>query len=138
MVASAIAKANKYSDLPTYAQSARVFDPRQQANLPKDIVQYVQTDKTQRVIPEKMQSELGSEWELYWPLFPVKGDMDLIGWWKGVQGQLLKLAWIAIRTLSIPHSAAGVERCNSYYKLTRSENKTHSKSITIWDISVLS
>ena len=51
--------------------------------------------------------------------------MDLLGWWKGMQGRLPQLARLAIRTLSFPHSAAEVERCNNHYKMTRSE-KQHS------------
>ena len=37
--------------------------------------------------------------------------------------QLPQPATLAIRTLSIPHTAADVERCNSYYKLARSDKQ---------------
>ena len=46
-------------------------------------------------------------------------------WWRGMKSQLPQLATPAIRTLSIPHTTANVERCNSYYKFTRTD-KQHS------------
>ena len=42
-----------------------------------------------------------------------------------MKSQLPQLATLAIHTLSIPHTAADVVRCNSYYKLTHTD-KQHS------------
>ena len=108
-----------------YAKSARVFDPRQREQLPKEIENYVTADKVQRVVPGNMAATLATEWELYWTLPAVPAQLDLMAWWRGMKSQLPQMATLAICTLSIPHTAADVERCNSFYKLTRTD-KQHS------------
>ena len=93
--------------------------------MPKEIENYVTVDKVQRVVPGNMAATLATEWELYWTLPAVPAQLDLMAWWRGMKSQLPQMATLAIRTLSIPHTAADVERCNSFYKLTRTD-KQHS------------
>ena len=103
----------------------RGLTPRQREYLPKEIMNYVTVHKVQRVVPANMAATLGAEWDLYWGLLAFPAQLDLMAWWRGMKSQLPQLATLAIRTLSIPHTAADVERCNSYYKLTRTD-KQHS------------
>ena len=120
---AAVQKSDKYLGLLVYAKSARVFDPRQREQLPKEIENYVTADKVQRVVPGNMAATLATEWELYWTLPAVPAQLDLMAWWRGMKSQLPQMATLAIRTLSIPHTATDVERCNSFYKLTRTDKQ---------------
>ena len=122
---AAVQKSDKYLGLLAYAKSARVFDPRQREQLPKEIENFVTADKVQRVVPGNMAATLATEWELYWTLPAVPAQLDVMAWWRGMKSQLPQMATLAIRTLSIPHTAADVERCSSFYKLTRTD-KQHS------------
>ena len=122
---AAVQKSDKYLGLLAYAESARVFDPRQREQLPKEIENYVTADKVQRVVPGNMAATLATEWELYWTLPAVPAQLDVMAWWRGMKSQPPQMATLAIRTLSIPHTAADVERCSSFYKLTRTD-KQHS------------
>ena len=92
---------------------------------PKEIENYVTADKVQRVVPGNMAATLATEWQLYWTLPAVPAQLDVMAWWRGMKSQLPQMATLAIRTLSIPHTAADVERCSSFYKLTRTD-KQHS------------
>ena len=122
---AAVQKSDNYLGLLAYAKSARVFDPRQREQLPKEIENYVAADKVQRVVPGNMAATLATEWELYWTLPAVPAQLDVMAWWRGMKSHLPEMATLAIRTLSIPHTAADVERCGSFYKLTRTD-KQHS------------
>ena len=86
-----------------------------------DIVNYVAVDMVQRVVPANMAAALGAKWDLYWGVPAVPAQLNLMAWWRGMKSQLSQLATLAIHTLSMPHTAADVERCNSYYKLTRTD-----------------
>ena len=74
-----------------------------------------------------MGPQLKEEWESYWAVLVVAGDVNLASLWKGMKIQLPRLATLVICTLSIPHAAADVECCNSYYNLARSD-KQHKQN----------
>ena len=60
------------------------------------------------------------EWEKYWSYLGVQnGPIDLIGWWRGVQPEILHLAKLALCTLPIPHTGVDVEYSFSYDRMSK-------------------
>ena len=132
VLASAIAKADRYLDLLHYAKSARLFDPRQRPKLSRDVAQYtteVEDIKRKVTDPKRAQVRVipigvkipEAEWEYYWDEVPeMEGTLDLIDFWERMQPHMPTLAKLALRTLPVPHTGVDVERSFSYYKLCRS------------------
>lgn len=126
-------KADKYLAKLGYAKSARLFDPRQRPKLPRDMAEYTSylehTKKGNiehvRVMPQKISDE---EWDYYWKLPPIEGELDLIQFWEGMVPHMPSLAPLALRTLPIPHTGVDVERSFSYYKLCRSSKQQNLSS----------
>ena len=119
-------KCEKYLGILQFAKSARIIDPRQRPKLSKELSSYVTTETTkglvQRVFSDDVKCLLEKgEWERYWAMPPVEGPLDLAQWWRSVESQLPTLAYVALRTLPIPHTGCDVERSFSYYWLSRNK-----------------